>query len=79
MDGLEVRRLIAQGASQSAARLASYLNGVQPITRRFDAFFFVMYFGGGTPLEVGEEVMTVREAGRRRQRTPDPRRAPSPA
>jgi hypothetical protein len=41
MDGLEVRRLIAQGASQSAARLASYLNGVQPITRRFDAFFFV--------------------------------------
>lgn len=62
MDGLEVRRLIAQGASQSAARLASYLNGVQPITRRFDAFFFVMYFGGGTPLEVGDEVMTVREA-----------------
>ena len=61
MDGLEVRRLIAEGASQSAARLASYLNGVQPITRRFDAFFFVMYFGGGTPLEVGEEVMTVRE------------------
>ena len=61
MDGLEVRRLVAQGASQSAARLASYLNGVQPITRRFDAFFFVMYFGGGTPLEVGEKVMTVRE------------------
>jgi hypothetical protein len=62
MGGLEVRRLIAQGASQSAARLASYLNGVQPITRRFDAFFFVMYFGGGTPLEVGDAVMTVREA-----------------
>jgi len=62
MGGLAVRRLIAQGASQSAARLASYLNGVQPITRRFDAFFFVMYFGGGTPLEVGDEVMTVREA-----------------
>jgi hypothetical protein len=62
MDGLEVRRLIAQGASQSAARLASYLNGIQPITRRFDAFFFVMYFGGGTPLEVGDAVMTVREA-----------------
>jgi hypothetical protein len=62
MGGLEVRRLIAQGASQSAARLASYLNGVQAITRRFDAFFFVMYFGGGTPLEVGDEVMTVREA-----------------
>ena len=62
MGGLEVRRLVAQGASQSAARLASYLNGVQPITRRFDAFFLVMYFGGGTPLEVGDAVMTVREA-----------------
>jgi hypothetical protein len=59
MGGLDVRRLVAQGASQSAARLASYLNGVQPITRRFDAFFLVMYFGGGTPLEVGDAVMTV--------------------
>ena len=59
MGGLDVRRLIAQGASQSAARLASYLNGVQPITGRFDAFLLVMYFGGGTPLEVGDAVMTV--------------------
>jgi hypothetical protein len=59
MGGLQVRRIVAQGASQSAARLASYLNGVQPLTRRFDAFFLVMYFGGGTPLEVGGEVMTV--------------------
>ena len=62
MGGLEVRRLVAQGASQSAARLASYLNGIQPITGRFDAFFLVMYFGGGTPLEVGDAVMTVRQA-----------------
>ncbi len=61
LDGLEVRRIVAQGASQSAARLASYLDGVQPRTKRFDAFLFVMYFGGGTPLEVGDEVMTVRE------------------
>ena len=62
LEGLEVRRLIAQGASQSAARLASYLNGVQPLTRRFDAFLLVMYFGGGTPLHVGDEVMTVQGA-----------------
>ncbi len=62
MGGLEVRRLFAQGASQSAARLATYLNAVQPLTRRFDAFFLIMYFGGGTPLEVGDEVMTVRDA-----------------
>jgi hypothetical protein len=62
LDGLDVRRLIAHGASQSAARLASYLNGVQQVTRRFDAFFLTMYFGGGTPLEVGDEVMTVQGA-----------------
>ncbi len=59
MGGLEVRRLLAQGASQSAARLATYLNGVQPLTRRFDGFLFVMYFGGGAGLEVGDAVMTV--------------------
>jgi Alpha/beta hydrolase domain len=63
MQGLEVRRIVAQGASQSAARLASYLNGVQPLTRRFHAFFLLMYFGGGTPLEVGDEVMTLPEPG----------------
>jgi alpha/beta hydrolase family protein len=62
MGGLEVRRLIAAGASQSAARLATYLNGVQPITGLFDAFFLLMYFGGGTPLEVGDAVMTVQAA-----------------
>src|SRR3984957_6001272 len=39
LEGLQVRRIIAQGASQSAARLASYLNGAQPITRRLHAFF----------------------------------------
>ena len=58
MGGLQVRRIVAQGASQSAARLASYLDGVQPLTRRFDAFFLMLYFGGGTPLLVGDEVMT---------------------
>jgi hypothetical protein len=59
LGGLEVRRLLAQGASQSAARLATYLNGVQPISHRFDGFFLVMYFGGGAPLEVDETVMTL--------------------
>ena len=37
MGGLDVRRLIAEGASQSAARLATYLNAIQPTT------------GGSTP------------------------------
>jgi hypothetical protein len=60
MGGLEVRRLVAMGASQSAARLATYLNAVQPaVGGPFDAFFLIEYFGGGTPLEVGDTVMTV--------------------
>ena len=59
MGGLDVRRLFAQGASQSAARLATYFNGVQPLTGRFDAFLLVMYFGGGAALQVGETVMTL--------------------
>ena len=59
MGGLHVRLLLAQGASQSAARLATYLNGVQPIAGLFDAFLLLMYFGGGAPLEVGDAVMTL--------------------
>ena len=62
LKGLEVRRLFAHGASQSAARLATYFNAVAPLTRRFHAFFLVMYFGAGTSLEVGDEVMTVQAA-----------------
>jgi hypothetical protein len=62
LGGLEVRRLVAQGASQSAARLATYLNALQPRHGLFDAFFLLMYFGGGTPLEVGDALMTVAAA-----------------
>ena len=62
MGGLPVRRLVAMGASQSAARLASYINAIQPDTKLFDAFMLLMYFGGGTPLEVGDAVTTVNEA-----------------
>jgi hypothetical protein len=62
MGGLPVRRLVAMGASQSAARLATYFNAIQPETRLFDAFLLLMYFGGGTPLEVGDAVLTVNQA-----------------
>ncbi len=71
MGGLEVRRLIAEGASQSAARLATYLDAVQPRTRSFDAFLLTMYFGGGAPLEVGDAVMTVQAAGGGGPRIPE--------
>jgi hypothetical protein len=71
MGGLEVRRLIAAGASQSAARLASYVNAVQPMSKRFDAFLLTMYFGGGAPLEVGDAVMTVHAADHQGPRIPE--------
>ncbi|MGO9856053.1 MAG: alpha/beta hydrolase domain-containing protein [Acidimicrobiales bacterium] len=71
MGGLEVRRLIAEGASQSAARLATYLNAIQPETGSFDAFLLTMYFGGGAPLEVGDAVMTVQAAGGGGPRIPE--------
>ncbi len=46
---------------------------MQPLTRRFDAFFLVMYFGGGAPLQVGDTVMTLQAdvAGADRPRIPE--------
>jgi hypothetical protein len=51
MGGLPVRKLVAAGASQSAVRLATYLNAIQPVERIFDAFYIQIYFGNGAPLE----------------------------
>lgn len=51
MGGLRVRKLVATGASQSAVRLATYLNAVHATERIFDAFYLQVYFGNGAPLE----------------------------
>jgi hypothetical protein len=51
LQGLDVRKIAAVGASQSAVRLATYLNAVQPITHAFDGFFLHVYFGNGAQLE----------------------------
>lgn len=45
--GLQVRKVIATGASQSAGRLRSYINGVHPLARVFDGFLPVIDFGLG--------------------------------
>jgi len=37
MGGLTVKKLIATGASQSGSRITAYINGLQPLTRAFDA------------------------------------------
>ena len=39
MEGLETKHLIAYGESQSAGRMVSYVNGVHPIAKVYDAFF----------------------------------------
>jgi hypothetical protein len=59
MGGLEVRRVVGQGASQSAGRLATYVNAIQPLSRAFDGFILTIYFGSGTPLEVGDSVVNI--------------------
>jgi Alpha/beta hydrolase domain len=51
MGGLVVERLLAVGESQSACRLATYYNAIQPVTERFDGFMLIVYAGGGTRVE----------------------------
>jgi hypothetical protein len=48
--GFEVRRVLAFGASQSAGRLATYINAIQPIAHQIDGFLLDVYFGNGAIL-----------------------------
>ncbi len=61
MGGLEVRKLIALGASQSAARLGTYVNAIHPLTHAFDGYLLLIYFGAGSPVEVGELVVDLND------------------
>ena len=49
MGGLEVKRLVAAGASQSAARLRTYINGVHPIEKVFDSYLPYIDFASPVP------------------------------
>ena len=49
MAGLQVQRLIAAGASQSASRLRTYINGVQPIENVFHGLMPYIDFAGTIP------------------------------
>lgn len=51
MGGLSVQKLVATGASQSGARLITYINAVHPLTELFDAFVPTITSGRGTPLD----------------------------
>jgi hypothetical protein len=50
LGGLHPQRIIAAGESQSASRMVTYVNGVQPLTREFDGFFVHSRGGGAAPL-----------------------------
>jgi hypothetical protein len=54
-----VKRVVAQGGSQSAGRLGTYVNAVQPLSRALDGFILTIYFGSGAQLEVGETVVNI--------------------
>ena len=60
MGGLDVRRLIATGGSQSAMRLVAYLNAVHPVERVFDAFLLSVWEGRAPRPEEGLLPMGVR-------------------
>jgi hypothetical protein len=50
MQGLHVERLIAYGESQSAMRMITYVNAVQPLTPVFDGIIIHSRAGWGAPI-----------------------------
>jgi len=50
LGGLAVKRVLATGASQSAHRLASYLDGVAPLVHAYDGYLVVVRFGSGAAI-----------------------------
>ena len=48
MGGLEVKKLIGVGASQSGSRIAGYINGVQPLEKVFDGMMPIVYGGAAS-------------------------------
>jgi hypothetical protein len=64
LGGLEVKKVIAIGASQSAGRLATYVNAIHPLGRVFDGFMLQIYFGAAAALE-GDRIVVPSERGSR--------------
>ena len=54
--GLDVRKVIGLGGSQSAARLCTYVNAIHPIEHACDGYLLQIHFGIGTPLDVGDAI-----------------------
>lgn len=47
LEGLKPQRLLAYGESQSASRLVSYVNGVEPLQKQYDGYFIHSRSGAG--------------------------------
>lgn len=56
LDGLSAERVLALGHSQSAFRLATYVDAVAPITRVFDGYLLHSRGSAGAPLLLGTRV-----------------------
>jgi hypothetical protein len=50
LPGFDVQRVVATGASQSALRLHTYVNGIHPHVGLVDAFLLDVYGGTGAPI-----------------------------
>lgn len=70
LGGIPVHRLIATGGSQSAMRLAAYLNAVHPVERVFDGFLLSVWEARAPRPEEGVLPMGVRTAIRGDTPTP---------
>jgi Alpha/beta hydrolase domain len=70
LGGLDVRRVVAMGGSQSAMRLVAYLNAVHPRDRVFDGFLLSVWEGRAPRPEEGAMPMGVRTSIRTDTDTP---------
>ncbi|HEX5586246.1 MAG TPA: alpha/beta hydrolase domain-containing protein [Acidimicrobiia bacterium] len=70
LGGLDVQRVVATGGSQSAMRLAAYLNAVHQVADVFDGFVLSVWEGRAPRPEEGPVAIGVRTSLRSDQSTP---------
>jgi hypothetical protein len=63
LGGLWIRQLIAVGESQSADRLVTYIDAVQPLARVYHAFLVHSYIGAAAPLSQSPQAAVPAPAG----------------
>jgi hypothetical protein len=57
LDGLDPEHVIAVGESQSAARMVTYADAIQPVAQIFDGFLIHSRGGSGAPLDESSNVL----------------------